>query len=302
MNLNSVVRRMEPLMRRVTGENLHLELSLDPQLGNVKADPAQMEQVIMNLVLNAQDAMPGGGTVTIETANVQAQGRGLLHPDAPAGRHVALTVRDTGVGMDQQTADRVFEPFFTTKRAAGGTGLGLASVYGIVKQSDGHIRVDSEPGKGTTFIVYLPRAREDSEVPSRAEAEKPLSLEGAGTVLLVEDEDTVRRFLLEVLRMSGYSPLAAASAEEAMEMCRGYEGDIDLMVTDVVMPRMSGPELAGRLSERWPDMKVLFISGYTDHVDVPHNPADPKKSFLEKPFTPEIFLKEVKALVGRGLS
>jgi two-component system, cell cycle sensor histidine kinase and response regulator CckA len=286
-DLNAVVSDMEDMLRRLIGEDIDVLNILDAGLGHIKADIGQIEQVIMNLVVNARDAMPTGGKLTIETANMElSDDYARRHASVEPGRYVMLAVSDTGAGMDAETQERIFEPFFTTKEVGKGTGLGLSTVYGVVKQSGGSIWVYSEVGLGTTFKIYLPRVDEKAdklqEVMHHTAARR-----SSETVLLVEDEEAVRGLLRNVLESEGYRVLETTSSDAALEKCRDYEGDIHLMLTDVVMPGMSGPELAERTAGLRPRMKVIFMSGYTDESIIRHGLLDLGVEFLEKPFTPD---------------
>lgn len=265
----------------------------------MKADAGQIEQVILNLVVNARDAMPDGGTLTIAMANVDLdQDHVSAHPEVHAGEHVLITVSDTGCGMDAATAARIFEPFFTTKPPEKGTGLGLATVYGIVKQSGGHIEVDTEPNRGSTFKIYLPR--DADAVPLSESAQAPrTSPGGTETVLLAEDEDGVRMLARLVLEKNGYKVLEARHGVEAVRICDQYKERIDLLVTDVVMPAMNGRQVADRLRELRPNMKVLYMSGYTDDAIVHHGVLAAGLPFLEKPFTPDDLAGKVRAVLDR---
>jgi PAS domain S-box-containing protein len=298
LDLNQVVRRMQGMLRRLIGEHIELEAVLGAETGQVRADPGQLEQILMNLVLNARDAMPQGGTLTIETAEVRL-GEDYVreHIDAEPGPYVMLTVSDTGHGMDEETRSQIFEPFFTTKEAGQGTGLGLSTVFGVVKQSKGRISVSSEPGRGTTFTIYLP------SVPDRPEAEgarqaQPKALRGTETVLLVEDEQAVRRAVQDVLQRSGYRVLVASNAGEALLISEQHTGFIHLMLTDVVMPRMSGPELVERLNPWHPEMKVLYVSGHTDKAVAELGVPDPGVTLLQKPFSVESLLQKVRQVLA----
>ena len=298
LDLNAIVANLEKMLRRLIGEDVELTVRLNPSLGRVKTDPGQVEQIIVNLAANARDAMPGGGKLTIETANADL---GDLyagqHADVAPGQYVMLAVSDTGAGMDRETQARIFEPFFTTKERGKGTGLGLATVYGIVKQSQGHIWVYSEPGHGSTFKVYLPRIEEAAEITAALSMPSP-SVSGSETVILVEDDDTVRRLVRQVLSCHGYTVMECRSPEEALGMSSNYSGHIHLMVTDVVMPGGSGPELAQRITAQRPETQVLFMSGYTDDAIVHHGVLDAGVAFLAKPFTPDELLRKVRKVLG----
>ena len=284
LSVNQVVQGVETMLGRLIGENIEIGVCLSDDLGAVEADPGQLEQVIMNIAINARDAMPEGGKLTIETANVEldeayAAGHEVVEP----GRYVLLSLTDSGCGMDAKTRDRVFEPFFTTKEQGKGTGLGMSTAYGIVKQSGGYIWVYSEPGQGTTFKVYLPRRDAAAAVTPR---EQPSTrLRGGETVLLVEDEDGVREVSRRILEVSGYRVLTAASGPEGMHIVETHPGPIHLLLTDVVMPGMSGPELAERLVGSHPGLRVLFMSGYSTEAVVHHGVLAREARFIAKPFT-----------------
>ena len=297
LDLNATVANMGKMLRRLIREDIDLLTVLDPALGRVKADPAQIEQVIVNLAVNARDAMPQGGKLTIETANVVLdEDYARRHAEVQPGAYVMLAVSDTGVGMDAETLSHIFEPFFTTKEVGKGTGMGLATVYGIVKQSEGHIWVYSEPGQGTTFKIYLPRIEEALESSKRVSIPAE-SLQGSETILLVEDEDVVREPVRRVLSQNGYTVLEARHGGEALQVCEQHEGPIHLLVTDVVMPRMSGRELAERLASLHPGMKVLYISGYTDNAIAHRGVLEPGTAFLQKPFTPYALALKVRQVL-----
>jgi CheY-like chemotaxis protein len=266
----------------------------------VKVDPGQIEQVLMNLVVNARDAMPEGGKLTIETANVEL-GVGYAHDrlDVSPGPYVMLAVSDTGGGMSRETAARVYEPFFTTKALGKGTGLGLSTVHGIVKQSGGHIELYSELGQGTTFKVYLPRVEESAEA-ALASISPIGRSEGTETLLLVEDEDTIRRVMRESLELLGYLVLEAKDGSHAITHCERRGQPIDLLITDVVMPLMSGPELVQRISTVRPGLRVLFVSGYADHALVHRGLRTAGSAFLQKPFTPERLARKVRELLDES--
>jgi CheY-like chemotaxis protein len=287
------------MIRRIIGEDVDLVTIKAKDLGNVKADPGQVEQVIMNLVVNARDAMPRGGTLTIETANTELSKDFVqVHTGASPGPFVMLAISDTGVGMDAEMRSHVFEPFFTTKEVGKGTGLGLSMVYGIVKQSDGYIDVESEPGRGTMFRIYLPRVEEEAEVSPAAPHGGAGAYEGRETILLAEDDPTVREFSARVLRDLGYTVLDAGDGKEAILISSKYAGRIHLLVTDVVMPGMSGGDLASRVASIRPGTKVLFISGYTDDTVVRHGVLESEIAFLQKPFAPEALARKVKEVLA----
>ncbi|HEV8438353.1 MAG TPA: GAF domain-containing protein [Methylomirabilota bacterium] len=297
LDLNEVVTRMEQLLRRLIGEDLALRIILGPSLGHVKVDPGQMDQVIMNLVVNARDAMPRGGHLTIETANVAIDAAyAQQHLGVEPGPYVVLSVSDTGCGMDRDTMSHIFEPFFTTKGPGKGTGLGLATVYGIVQQSGGRIAVYSEPGIGTTFRVYLPRA-EESLAPVGSDAGLPRLARGSETILLLEDEEGVLNLAREILEMSGYTVLLARDSAEAMAIGERHQGPIHLLLTDVVMPQMNGRELAQQLGRIRPAMKVLYMSGYTFDIVVHHGVVEADTALLQKPFTLESLTSKVREVL-----
>jgi PAS domain S-box-containing protein len=298
VDINTLVQQLEKLLRRLISEDVELVTALAPALSPVRVDPASVEQVLVNLAVNARDAMPLGGRLTIETANVELDDAyAVTHVTARPGHYVMLAVSDTGEGMDAMTSARVFEPFFTTKEQGKGTGLGLATVYGMVKQSGGYIWVYSEPGHGTTFKVYLPHAEQRvSSHSSHAGRRRNDESHGWETVLLVEDEDAVRVLAREVLRRHGYVVLEARHGVDALRIAERHHDDIHLMVTDVVMPHMSGRDLAQRLSTVRPNMKLLFMSGYTDHA-VMHRDVTPGSAFIQKPFTPENLARKVRTVL-----
>jgi two-component system cell cycle sensor histidine kinase/response regulator CckA len=300
LDLNGMLTDKEEMLRQLIGENVELKMVLEQGLDKVKADPNQMEQVILNLAVNAKDAMPEGGKLTIETANmgidefyVSTHGNELK-----PGPYVMLAMSDTGMGMDMETQTQIFEPFFTTKDTGEGTGLGLATVYGIIKQSGGDIRVYSEPEKGTMFKIYLPRMEEDMESAHEADLQME-QIGGSETVLLVEDNDLVRKVSRRVLEQYGYRVLEAEDARKALMVSGQHEGLIDLMVTDVVMPEMSGKELAECLQVLRPEMKVLYMSGYADNAVVRRGVVSPGVAFLEKPFTPDVLAGKVREVLDK---
>jgi len=283
INLNRVISGIENMLRRLLGEDVEILVNLDPGVGNTLADPGQVEQVVMNLAVNARDAMPEGGRLTVETANACLDEEYAdLHMAIRPGEYVRLSVTDSGCGMDAATREHIFEPFFTTKEKGKGTGLGLSIVYGIVKQSGGYIWVYSEPGRGTTFKIYLPRV-------DTAEAVAPhpplRAATGQETVLVVEDELAVRRIAERILLRAGYHVITATGGEEALLMCEKLGDRIDLLLTDVVMPRMNGGELAGRLARVCPGLRTLFMSGYADHAIVNNQVLLPGTHFIGKPFS-----------------
>jgi PAS domain S-box-containing protein len=295
---NTVVADVEKMLRRLIGEHIQLVTLFSESVGTIKADPGQLEQVIVNLAVNARDAMPGGGKLIIETANVELdEGYVRTHADARPGPHVVLSVSDTGHGMDAVTLSRVFEPFFTTKGADKGTGLGLSTVYGIVKQSGGHVTAYSEPGHGTTFKVYLPRVDEPRESRLDRTAVGETASRGTETVLLAEDEESLRVMFREVLEGAGYVVLEAASPEAALAVSESHAGPIHLFVTDVVMPRMGGQELARRVLAIRPDVHVLFVSGYSFEGVGHQGLIEPGTNFLEKPFTADALLRELRRIL-----
>jgi two-component system cell cycle sensor histidine kinase/response regulator CckA len=301
VDLNAVIAGAEKLLRRLIGEDVALVTRLDPALGAVRADAGQLEQVIMNLAVNARDAMQTGGTLTLETENVviEASTRTAEQSIVAPGRYVLIRVRDTGAGMDAETRRHLFEPFFTTRDKGKGTGLGLATVYGIVKQSGGFIWVDSEPGRGATFRIYFPRVDEAAPPAEPAAAGAEPAAAGTETILLVEDEDAVRAVARESLRRRGYRVLEATNGETALEIAAGFEGHIGLLLTDVVMPGLSGRALADRLAPTRPGTRVLFMSGYTDDAIVQHGVLEPGLSFLQKPFTPDVLAQKVREVLDR---
>jgi two-component system, cell cycle sensor histidine kinase and response regulator CckA len=299
--VNLVVADMEKLLRRSLGEGHVLELNLSPEAGQLRADRGQLEQVLINLVINARDAMSGHGRVTIETKlsvwdEIYAQRHGGV--DLPLGRYVMLAVSDTGCGMDSQTQERIFEPFFTTKPVGQGTGLGLSTVYGIVKQSGGYVWVYSEPGEGSVFKVYLPAA--EASVSGQLQPE-PLQMpvEGSETILIIEDEDVVRNLACRGLRDQGYVVIEARNGVEALDYIKDHPETVDLVISDVVMPEMGGRELAQKLMQSEPDLPVLFMSGYTGDDVVHRGLLDPGAPFQQKPFTPIGLAAKVRSMLDQ---
>jgi signal transduction histidine kinase/ActR/RegA family two-component response regulator len=293
VDLNEIVLGLERMLRRLLGEDVELAVLTAERLGKIKVDPGQIEQVILNLAINARDAMPAGGKLTIETLNaVLDDGYAASHVDVTPGPHAMLAVTDTGSGMDPATQARIFEPFFTTKEKGKGTGLGLSTVFGTVRQSGGSITVYSEPGHGTTFKLYFPQTEGDLFEPAPISSSR--AARGSETILLVEDDDHVRQLIRAVLRRHGYRVLEAANGGEALLLCEQHQDPIDLVLTDMVMPRMSGPQLVERLQLIRPWMKVMFMSGYTEGSSLRHGVLAPDVVFLQKPITPEPLARAVR--------
>ena len=297
LDLNAILYGMEGMLRRLLGETIELSFMTAQPLGTVKADRGQLEQVILNLCVNARDGMPKGGVLTLETANAELDAS--FGPEVIPGGYVLFGVTDTGVGMTPAVRERIFEPFFTTKEQGRGTGLGLSTVFGIVRQSGGHISVTSEPGAGTCFRTYFPRIRETAESGTQA-APGRTPEGGAETILLVEDLDSVRVLVRAILARNGYHVLEAQSGEMALELAAPYAGKIHLLVTDVVMPRMTGPVLAERLRALRPELEVLFMSGYTDGAMAHHGLLEPGMEFVQKPVAPNVLLAKVREILGRA--
>lgn len=301
LNLNDEIANFNKMLQRLIQEDIEIKTTAAPDLWNVNADPAQIEQVIMNLVVNARDAMPDGGLLHIETANVTLEANDLATPGfveagpVRPGRHVLLCISDTGSGMDRATLSHIFEPFFTTKETGKGTGLGLAVVYGIVKQHGGHLRIESAPGRGTTFKIYFPAVEARTAAPPR---EKSARLpQGTETILLVEDHEVVRKASARSLEHYGYTVLTAGNAEEAMQLFQAHRDEIALLVTDVVMPGMGGEALYKRLSAERPELKVLYVSGYTANMLPSHDAAEILRPFLNKPYTPQGLAQKVREVL-----
>jgi len=296
VDLNRVVEESERMLRRLIGEDIALQMNYGAAISKVKVDPSQIDQVILNLAINARDAMPVGGKLTIETMNVALdQSYTTAHFGVAAGPYVMLAVTDSGVGMDAATQARIFEPFFTTKELGKGTGLGLSTVFGIVQQSGGTIWVYSEPGAGTTFKVYFPAA--DGAIVAPDEVVHPSTLQGTETILLVEDQEEVRKVAVQILKRYGYHVIEAGNAGEALLSCERHPRTIHLLLTDVVMPQMSGRELAERLLQIRPDMKVLYMSGYTENTIVHHGMLDSGIAYMQKPLLPEMLARRVREVL-----
>jgi PAS domain S-box-containing protein len=300
LDLNKLVSGLSTMLRRLIGEDVDLQLVLRPDLGMVSADPGQIEQVLMNLVVNARDAMPKGGTLTIETANVElSEGYSSRHLAVRPGPYAQIAVSDNGGGMDEATQARLFEPFFTTKSAGRGTGLGLSTVFSIVKQSGGNLDVYSVPNRGTSVKVYLPRL----DLPAAVETESARRhvASGSETVLLVEDDEMVRQLVRETLVRAGYKVMDTSDPLEARRLSESYRGQIHLLITDVVMPKVSGRELAEELHKRRDAMKVLYMSGYTDNAVVNTGILHKEVAFLQKPFTPAALTEKVREVLETGV-
>jgi signal transduction histidine kinase len=300
LSVNQVVCDLSRMLQRIIGEDIELMTRLEDDLWRVKSDPAQIEQVIMNLVVNARDAMPGGGTLTIETRNVTLdEAYCAYHVEAQQGDHVVLTIGDTGEGMDAEVKAHLFEPFFTTKERGQGTGLGLSTVFGIVRQNNGHIRVESRLNRGTRFLIYLPRCEQDRYGGSEdmLEAEEAGPIGERKTVLVVEDEANVRRLAVRVLASYGYQVLEAGDGSSALQVSGAHEGGIDLLITDVVMPHMNGKELADRLQYDRPLLPVLYMSGYPDRDIFGEGGLPSDSTFLPKPFSIEDLVQKVQSVL-----
>ena len=299
VSLNEIVTDVSKMLRRTLGEDVQQVLALDSSLGSVRVDPGRMGQVIMNLAVNARDAMPRGGKLLIETSNVEIdEAYAAGHPEVQLGHYALLAVSDTGSGMDAATLAHVFEPFFTTKPVGKGTGLGLATVFGIVKQSGGHVWVYSEPGKGTTFRIYLPRVEAPAPAAKPGEAGRRALPRGTETILVVEDEDMIRRLAVTILASCGYDLLEAPSAEAALVLAGAETRTIHLLLTDVVMPGLNGVELAARLTAARPGLRTLFMSGYTGNVMLHHGVSTSNMAFLQKPFTQAVLAGKVREVLG----
>jgi PAS domain S-box-containing protein len=300
LNLNDIVQSMHRFLTRILGEQVELITHTSPDLGQIKADPGHVEQVIANLAVNARDAMPHGGKLTIEVANVELLAAVVRYrPGLSPGRYVMLAVSDTGCGMTPEVQSRIFEPFFTTKDKGKGTGLGLSIIHGLVKQSGGDIWVSSELGRGSEFKIYLPRIFENAEALHPPAEGLPMP-SGTETILVVEDEDPVRKLVSGILTRCGYRVLQASNGNRALELCNSMHEPIHLMVTDVVMPGMAGPDLARAVKILRPETRIIFMSGYTENSVLQHDLIDPDTNFLQKPFTPEVFAQRVREALDRG--
>ena len=298
LDLNDVVLQTEKMLGRLIGEDILLTTQLDSAIPRVKLDPGHLSQVLMNLAVNARDAMPRGGKLTISTTIGYLDQRfACTHPEVEPGPYVILTVSDTGHGMKADVKAHVFEPFFTTKGLGKGTGLGLAVIHGIVKQSKGHIEIDSEVGVGTAVRIFFPAVQDQPSLGKDPNPDK--KPQGTETILFVEDEDSIRAFALLVLRSHGYQVLEASDGREALEVVGRHQGPIDLLATDLVMPNLSGRDLAERLQPRFPHLKVLYMSGYTDDAVVRHGLAEEEVAFLEKPYTPLSLAQKVRQVLDQ---
>lgn len=293
LDLNTLIGDMERMLRPILGEHIELETALSPDLGKVTADAGQMEQVILNLILNARDAMPTGGRIRVETANVELDAATAAARGATPGPSVMLTISDTGHGIDAESIERVFEPFFTTKEQGKGTGLGLSTVHTVVKQSGGEVWVRSRPGQGATFSICLPRARAEAEGGDNAAASRPAP-SGTETILLVEDEEPVRRLLTHILRKRGYRVLGASSGEEGLRIFGEHASEIGLVLTDMVMPHMTGRELADHIEQQCPEMRIVYMSGYPDDVLLRTGALSPGMTLLRKPLRPDSLAAKVR--------
>jgi len=300
INLNQLLQEIQKVLQRLIRENIEMEFILDENLGNVKADPTKIEQIILNLAINASDAMPQGGKLTFETANIMlGNNYTLTHVGVLPGPYIMLVVTDTGIGMDQKTQNHIFEPFFTTKERGKGTGLGLAVVYGVVKQHGGNIRVYSEVGRGTTFRIYIPQVSDSQvEAVSLAQANQQPLAQGTETVMVVEDETMVRQFVCDILRSQGYQVIEIAHPQEALRCSEQVDQPLDLLLTDVIMPQMNGPELYQKLVAMRPQLKVLYMSGYTDNVIIEQTILQSELQFLQKPFSIKGLTQKVRDVLG----
>ncbi len=286
LDLNDIIQNLEKMLRRLIEEDIDLSIKFGSELGSIKADSGQIEQVIINMVVNARDAMPEGGTLVVETGNaIVSKHSDEVKRGVKSGDYVRLSITDNGIGMDEEVQSKIFDPFFTTKEKGKGTGLGLATVYGIIQQSGGYILVDSTPGVGTTFDIYVPLVSEEA-TDEIAQSRKEQKLEGKETILVVEDESELRKVIVETLEMYGYTVLEAIHSTNGLSISQEYDGEIDLLLTDVVMPEINGKELATRIKSERPDITILYMSGYTDDVIAQYDIIKKGVRFLQKPFTP----------------
>jgi signal transduction histidine kinase/CheY-like chemotaxis protein len=298
LDLNRLVQDMDKMFARLIGEDIELSMELAPELGVFKANRGQIEQVLMNLVVNARDAMPKGGTVRIRTQNeLVSRPREMQAESVRPGRYIVLAVSDDGLGMDAETRRRIFEPFYTTKPLGEGTGLGLSTVFGIVKQSGGYIDVQSEPGKGSTFLIYFPAMLQEGIGEAVMNGVHTEPARGSETILLVEDDDSVRKLTFEILSDMGYTVLEAGSGQQALERCKSHSGPIDLLLTDVVMARMNGRELAEKILELRPGIKIVYMSGYTDDAILRRGVETSGLAFITKPFAPEALTEKIREVL-----
>lgn len=294
LDLKEILERTRATLERLIGEDIKLKVSVDDSLGHIQADPGQIEQVLLNLAVNARDAMPKGGRLTITASNIELDDSDKRkHPPIVPGKYVGLTVEDSGCGMDSQTQLRIFDPFFTTKELGRGTGLGLATVYGIVKQTGGYIWVYSELGHGTAFKIYLPHVERDPHPVEQKMTDSPL-VKGSETILFAEDSESLREMGIEYLQSLGYAVLAAASGKEALQRAKDFEGTIHLLLTDVVMPELSGPELAEQIASVRPGIKVIFTSGYASETLAHRGSLDPTVAFIQKPYRPKALARRIR--------
>jgi CheY-like chemotaxis protein/two-component sensor histidine kinase len=294
LDLNEVIEDVEKMLRRLLGADVELRFRPAQDLGRVRADAGQIEQVLLNLIVNARDAMPDGGRISVETENAEINGAAEL----PSGPYVLLTVTDTGCGMDAKTASRIFEPFFTTKEVGRGTGLGLSTVHGIVKQSGGHIAVQSEPGQGTTFRIHFPRVSATQEV-SQSTASQAAPARGTEAILVVDDDTSLRGLVSEILRLHGYTVIEASDGETALTMLENNGSVIDAVVTDVVMPNVNGRELVRRATKMRPNLPMLLMSGYVgDNVEALGSLLGPRVAFIQKPFNPGALLEKLRDVLS----
>lgn len=299
VNLNSLIKNFEKILQRTIREDIKIEIEYDSTIDSIRADISQIEQILMNLFVNAQSAMPGGGTIKVETSQLELNSDFLYsHSEVHQGDYVKMTISDTGTGMDEITVKRIFEPFFTTKAAGEGTGLGLSTVYGIVKQHGGEIVVQSEPGNGTVFNIYLPVFKDKTDATSAAPDDRNY-LRGSGTILVAEDQNQVREITSRILKTFGYSVLVASSGVDALEIIKDNEAHIDLLLTDVIMPNMNGRELCELASQYIPNLKVLYMSGYTQDVISHHGVLDEEIDFIKKPIQVEELLNKIKDILNR---